>query len=61
MRSRGCWDAPGAVEEGVAQRGEDGDGRLTQPYLVLSRLVKDLVPDASDLRYIAAGGHAVSG
>src|SRR5450759_1592648 len=25
MRSRGCWDAPGAVEEGVAQRGEDGD------------------------------------
>src|SRR5664280_2061375 len=25
MRSRGCWDAPGAVQEGVAQRGEDGD------------------------------------
>src|SRR5659263_355708 len=25
MLSRGCWDAPGAVEEGVAQRGEDGD------------------------------------
>src|SRR5664280_542088 len=25
MWSRGCWDAPGAVEEGVAQRGEDGD------------------------------------
>src|SRR5450759_1558742 len=25
MRSRGFWDAPGAVEEGVAQRGEDGD------------------------------------
>src|SRR5659263_261771 len=25
MRSRGCWDAPRAVEEGVAQRGEDGD------------------------------------
>src|SRR5664280_2737128 len=25
MRSRGCWDAPGDVEEGVAQRGEDGD------------------------------------
>src|SRR5664280_434982 len=25
MRSRGCWDAPGAVEEGVGQRGEDGD------------------------------------
>src|SRR5664280_2807291 len=25
MRSCGCWDAPGAVEEGVAQRGEDGD------------------------------------
>src|SRR5450759_4236655 len=25
MRSRGCWDAPGAVEEGVAQRGETGD------------------------------------
>jgi len=25
MRSRGCWDAPGDVEEGVAQRGENGD------------------------------------
>src|SRR5450759_777757 len=25
MRSRCCWDAPGAVQEGVAQRGEDGD------------------------------------
>src|SRR5664280_2747475 len=25
MRLRGCWDAPGAVQEGVAQRGEGGD------------------------------------
>src|SRR5664280_2669502 len=25
MRSRGCWNAPGVIEEGVAQRGEDRD------------------------------------